>query len=368
MPKTRKLMAALVAFAISIPMAGLVAPPAVAAPVGEGFTVTASDLSYILKQIKVAEAHVANTTTATGPCGALLGTGANQLASPLLSFGLRTVDGSCNNLVPGQETHGAADVVFPRLATPVFSAAESNPPSVRAAEPLVVRGQDTGQHGVRQPTPGDQQLDRRPDLHQPGSHRGSRVPRTHSGQYRCGAVHDRPGPARRPTRRACTPGLHSVARDAVHPQRDHRRGPVAALQLVVHAVRSVLRPRARPEYKGGGTVFVPLQRRRPADRRRLRRGDADDLPPTAFMVLTRAANQPGPDGVVGDDPAPPSTRARTTYRSTRTRHTVGRPEPDLHLAPLAPGVPARVPTSTAGCRSPPGGCSAAHCRSMGSAT
>ena len=63
-------------------------------------------------------------TSATGPCGALLGTGPNQLASPLVSFGLRTVDGSCNNLVPGQEFHGAADQVFPRLTTPVFKAAE----------------------------------------------------------------------------------------------------------------------------------------------------------------------------------------------------------------------------------------------------
>ena len=80
------------------------ASPAQAATVGQGFTVTPSDLSYILKQIKIAEAHVANTTSATGPCGALLGTGPNQLPSPLLSFGLRTVDGSCNNLVAGQET------------------------------------------------------------------------------------------------------------------------------------------------------------------------------------------------------------------------------------------------------------------------
>src|SRR5215213_3618709 len=90
-----------------------------AAPVGEGFTVTPSDLAYILKQIKIAEAHVANTTSATGPCGALVGTGPNQLPSPLVSLGLRTVDGSCNNLVAGQEFNGAADQLFPRLATPV---------------------------------------------------------------------------------------------------------------------------------------------------------------------------------------------------------------------------------------------------------
>src|SRR5690349_25123164 len=101
------------------------AAQAVQAPVGSGFTVTPADLSYILKQIKIAEAHVANTTSATGPCGALIGTGPNQLASPLLSHGLRTVDGSCNNLQPGQDTYGASDQVFPRLAPKSFGSAES---------------------------------------------------------------------------------------------------------------------------------------------------------------------------------------------------------------------------------------------------
>src|SRR4051794_32096568 len=65
-----------------------------AAPVvGEGFTITPADLRYILDQIKIAEAHVVNTTPTTGPCGALLGTGESQIPSPLLPFGLRTVDG-----------------------------------------------------------------------------------------------------------------------------------------------------------------------------------------------------------------------------------------------------------------------------------
>src|SRR4051794_1669862 len=95
--------------------------------VGQGFTITPPDLRFILDQIKIAEAHVVNTTTATGPCGALLGTGANQIPSPLLPFGLRTVDGSCNNLIDGQEKFGAADQAFPRLTTPVFNAAEPLP-------------------------------------------------------------------------------------------------------------------------------------------------------------------------------------------------------------------------------------------------
>src|SRR3954454_21125890 len=79
-------IAALAVVATLVP--GVMAPATAANTVGQGFTITPSDLSYILKQIKIAEAHVANTTPATGPCGALLGTGPNQLASPLLSFGL----------------------------------------------------------------------------------------------------------------------------------------------------------------------------------------------------------------------------------------------------------------------------------------
>ncbi|MEO8265174.1 MAG: peroxidase family protein, partial [Ilumatobacteraceae bacterium] len=99
-----------------------------AAPVvGQGFTVSAADLRYILDQIKIGEAHVVNTTPATGPCGALLGNGPDQIPNALLSFGIRTVDGSCNNLQAGQETFGAADQAFPRLTTPVFNDAEPLP-------------------------------------------------------------------------------------------------------------------------------------------------------------------------------------------------------------------------------------------------
>ncbi|MEQ1485660.1 peroxidase family protein [Methyloglobulus sp.] len=89
--------------------------------VGAGFTVSAADLSFILKQIKIAEFHAANTTSETGLCGALVGDGPNQISSTLLSFGLRTVDGSCNNLEQGQTKFGAADQVFPRLTVPNFN-------------------------------------------------------------------------------------------------------------------------------------------------------------------------------------------------------------------------------------------------------
>ena len=129
-----------VAAATVLAMVALVLPMAMSASraanvVGEGFTVTPSDLAFILKQIKIAEAHAA-VLKAQGPgpstdpvrCQSMIGTGPNQIESPLVSFGLRTVDGSCNNLQPGQATYGAADQTFPRLTSPVFKTAEDAGP------------------------------------------------------------------------------------------------------------------------------------------------------------------------------------------------------------------------------------------------
>ena len=114
---TRKVTAGALALLIGVGIVPSVLAPAVsAAPVGQGFTVSPSDLAYILKQIKISEAHAA-TLSPEHPCDTLIGTGPNQIASPLVSMGLRTVDGSCNNLVPGQETFGAADQLFPRLTS-----------------------------------------------------------------------------------------------------------------------------------------------------------------------------------------------------------------------------------------------------------
>jgi Ca2+-binding RTX toxin-like protein len=119
--------AVLMALVISMSNVGVESSQAAlnTSPIGQGFTVTAADLEYILKQIKIAEHHVANTTPATGLCGALVGPGPNQIPSPLISFGLRTVDGSCNNLQPNQAAYGASDQAFPRLTTPVFKPAEN---------------------------------------------------------------------------------------------------------------------------------------------------------------------------------------------------------------------------------------------------
>src|SRR5262249_2741033 len=72
------------------------------APVGQGFVIDAGDLRFIYEQILVAQAHAAG--------GTLLGPGPNQVSDPQLPRGLRTVDGSYNNLVPVPDQHmfGAA--------------------------------------------------------------------------------------------------------------------------------------------------------------------------------------------------------------------------------------------------------------------
>jgi Ca2+-binding RTX toxin-like protein len=74
------------------------------------FIVNLADLAKILEQIKIAERHAAgeNLVDIIGADNALL------------PMGLRTVDGSYNHLLPGQELAGSADQLFPRLLDPVY--------------------------------------------------------------------------------------------------------------------------------------------------------------------------------------------------------------------------------------------------------
>ncbi|MCX7201214.1 MAG: hypothetical protein NTV17_02705, partial [Burkholderiales bacterium] len=77
------------------------------------------DLQYILKQIRIAERHSAGEDLLTLVSGAALGS--TQTSPQLLPLGLRTVDGTFNNLMPGMSTIGAAHQAMPRLLRPVFS-------------------------------------------------------------------------------------------------------------------------------------------------------------------------------------------------------------------------------------------------------
>lgn len=118
---TRKVTAGALALLIGAGVVPSVLAPAVsAAPTGQGFTLNAGDMRFILKQIKIAENN-ATKEDAQGndvPGQPLLGNGPNQIASPLLPYGLRTVDGTDNNLVAGQSGYGSASREFPRLSDP----------------------------------------------------------------------------------------------------------------------------------------------------------------------------------------------------------------------------------------------------------
>jgi hypothetical protein len=62
---------------------------------------TRSDLEFILEQIKMAEAN-------------------QPPVSPHLAYGLRQVAGTDNNSVPGRETFGSADQIFPHTTDSLF--------------------------------------------------------------------------------------------------------------------------------------------------------------------------------------------------------------------------------------------------------
>lgn len=81
-----------------------------------------NDLEFILRQIRIAEAHAAGGDLATLVAEAGLAqpdTGV-PLQAHLLPYGLRTVDGSYNNLLDGREEWGAADGGFAPITPPSY--------------------------------------------------------------------------------------------------------------------------------------------------------------------------------------------------------------------------------------------------------
>jgi Ca2+-binding RTX toxin-like protein len=77
-------------------------------------TLVRHDLEFILKQIEIAEQHAAGT-----PMSELVD-------SPLLPAGLRTVDGSLNNILPGREQWGASGEQFISLVDPNYIEGEGS--------------------------------------------------------------------------------------------------------------------------------------------------------------------------------------------------------------------------------------------------
>ena len=175
----RRLFAGFIAGAIgalTVLVAGPISPvPSVSAqaPEGQGFTLNKSDLQFILKQIKISENHSVSDRS-TNLCNGLLGDAPDQIpdngVGVTLPWGLRTVDGTCNNLLYDgeidldQTRFGAADQLFPRHVPAQFKTT----PNYRA------NPQPAGSGRRRSPASADQQPDRRPDGKQPLGRGGRR--------------------------------------------------------------------------------------------------------------------------------------------------------------------------------------------------
>jgi Ca2+-binding RTX toxin-like protein len=321
-----KLVAALSAMLLPIAL-GLpnIAANAAVAPVGQGFTVTPGDLAFILKQIKIGERHSraflgtdpsipANPSPATDPnyCQSMLGTASDQIPDALTSYGLRTVDGSCNNLIPGRDKFAAADVPFPRLTTPVFKTAEGvaagffGPGSPAVASSSYA--QKSGNVFDSQPRTISNLIDDQTSTNPAAVAAAAHPVRVQAGTT--GVVVCQVPPAVDLVTLIpvpCTPEhktlfIPNVTTDVgLSP-------PYNSLftffgQFFDHGVDQTV--------KSGGTVFVPLKADDPL--RTLGPDgiagtncgtaaalNCDEVPASqAFMVLTRAQNQPGPDGVLG---------------------------------------------------------------------
>jgi putative cell wall-binding protein len=121
-----------VASAFAIAVVGTITTVTVAAPAAyaatdedPSFRLIPADLEFMLRQIEIAEAHAAGGQLL---CDDPTDTSYKCVPDPALPYGLRTVDGSFNNLIEGQQFFGAADQPFPRLADPYWRDADPAAP------------------------------------------------------------------------------------------------------------------------------------------------------------------------------------------------------------------------------------------------
>jgi Ca2+-binding RTX toxin-like protein len=303
--------------------------------VGQGFVVTPADLAFILKQIRIAERHSVAYLSGTNPdpvgdpayCQSMIGPDPDQVATPLLSFGLRTVDGQCNNLQPGQADIGAADEPFPRLTVPSFRGAESNPPLFGPPGPPTSYAQTTGNVFDSQPRIisnliVDQTSSNPSAVAAAGDPfrdqgNGGVVPCDGNGQpVGCVPAHE-------------TLDIPNVTTDVGLSPPFNTLFTIFG-QFFDHGLDKITNG-------GSGTVFVPLRDDDPlvAGPNHIF-GDADDLSPNLrFMVLTRGTIVTGPDGFRSapntDTPFVDQSQTYTSHASHQVftreyvNNTAGRP-------------------------------------------
>jgi uncharacterized protein (TIGR03382 family) len=309
-----------------------------AAPVGNGFSIDDEDVRFIFHQIEVAQAHAAggallgsgpNQVNLNGPTSAACAAGAFCGPDPQLPVGLRTVDGTLNNLVPIPDQHlfGAADRLFPRLTTPSFRPAEAGTSYATKTDTAVIDSQPRIISNLI--------VDQSPT--NPAAVAAAANP-CGSGGFVCSG--------------ATAPDPDSGALFIPNITPDF--GLSAPFNLMFAFFGQFFDHGLDLVSKGGsGTVIMPLQ--------------PDDplfVPgsPTNFMAMARGQNQPGPDGVLGTADDIQETMNTTTpwvdQNQTYTSHpshqvflrqyaldAQGRPVPDGkvldggHCAPRGTGIP-----------------------------
>ncbi|MBA3596629.1 MAG: heme peroxidase, partial [Methylibium sp.] len=224
-----------------------------------------ADLEFILEQIKTGEAHAAGTPQSIR----------TLVGDPLLPFGVRTVDGSYNNLVAGRENWGAADQLFPLLTKQHFLPGEA----VSLFDP---------------DGPGPQAIGTATNYWQTSGSVFDSQPRVISNLI---ATQTEENPA---AVSAWNPAdLKELDGDTlVMPNVSPDLGLSSPFNSWFTLFGQFFDHGLDLANKGGGTIFIPLKDDDP-----LMTGPNGPLPPNqAFMPLTRLSNTqvlPGPDGQVG---------------------------------------------------------------------
>jgi hypothetical protein len=121
---TRRWLGGTIALALSVSGVGMLAPPVQAATDGDpDFMLIEADLEHILKQIQISEAHAAGGRLL---CDEPTDTSGKCVPDAALPYGLRTVDGSFNNLE--HPDYGSADQPFAQLLPSSWRPGEAAPP------------------------------------------------------------------------------------------------------------------------------------------------------------------------------------------------------------------------------------------------
>ncbi|WPC06764.1 peroxidase family protein [Pseudomonas benzenivorans] len=239
-----------------------------------------SDLEFILQQILIAEANANGEDLLS------------LLPNTLVPFGLRTVDGSNNNLLAGQSEFGAADNLFPRMLDPVFRPAEMGT-SYAQTSGMVIDSQPRTisnlivDQTISNPAAVQAFVDAEMGILADGSQvDGGGVP------FPVGTLLDLEGnaiPEGQPLfipNTAPDEGLSAPFNNWF----------IFFGQFFDHGLDLV-------QKGGSGLVFMPLQPDDPLITHGPDgiAGSGDELtdPAMQFMVLSRATNQPGPDGILG---------------------------------------------------------------------